>query len=943
MSDEDGLVIMDSTPTAAAALSDTPRDEAGMEVDDGFQQQRRNKRRGPLLSGRPMASTSSSSSSGTSSSSAGPNKRTALSPQQPTGHSIPTAIPATTPAALLARQGTVIDEQTAAAPPQPTPRTAPHAAQAATSPAHTPASTLPTAAAHTARDRSSRSGLPDELSQSLQQLTSAASPDTAPPRPPFPAANQPDGRPSPSALTAAPASQTAPTTAAASSGAAPAVGPAQQPPAAGQQQQQQQQAHQQKAGGGRNRLPDTVRASDALIRRCGTTADADSALVLVLTPAVGGMTQQPWKALPAPNSHNPQSLNAVAELLTRQHIPLPPTPRLYARCQSLYQLRTALQANGGDDMQDGELLGRLNAAIDTATHAAATAFLVDNAAALSAATTEKRKLTRWHDVLAAQTCSMTHRAPPAAAATGAAPNGALGNPPAAGRRQYDPMRGVLQLHFATPLVCAYIAHNLQHTQQPTDAATAAPAGTAPRWRVEVHPYQRRLIAASVSGFRVGAINPGLIDGDTDPTELHGDWLRLRAWVQRAAPNCTPSLTQRIASNGKGEIEFVLEAKHKHELYALNSAVDPDVGITQPLRLTVSTMRQSEVTACSSCGLAGHKERSCPTKPTDGTRTCKRCYKAGHKAEDCTTAAAELTCALCNSSGHATGRCGKYRPRWVRDKPQPTTVTAAGQQRAPRNTFSEQRLAALQCRSYSQALAGWRTEQPAGTRPAPVPAYKTAEVGGRQTTETELMQLVRQQGRADRTPDAPDGAAHEAPAGERVSRARTGRPAASNTHAGDHAGPGPQPHAGHGAGPRGEPGKGRPSAAHGGEGRAHAEQPPRRHPRAGAQPPAQRHRLHLLPDIPTARQHRRNASGRQRHTHHQPYRHPRPDTGQHDGAAPFAPTRIHTLDKQRGARPTGARPSPPGATPAHPHLPILTHVAHTHPHTHATQHVVGDVG
>ena len=90
----------------------------------------------------------------------------------------------------------------------------------------------------------------------------------------------------------------------------------------------------------------------------------------------------------------------------------------------------------------------------------------------------------------------------------------------------------------------------------------------------VHPYRRRLVAATVTGFTVGPINPGAHTECSSRGELHGNWELLRLYLQTTAPNCHPSLQQTLLGNGVGAVDFVLEDTHRHELLALNGTTAP---------------------------------------------------------------------------------------------------------------------------------------------------------------------------------------------------------------------------------------------------------------------------------------------------------------------------------------------------------------------------------
>jgi hypothetical protein len=506
-------------------------------------------------------------------------------------------------------------------------------------------------------------------------------------------------------------------------------------PAAARRQQQQQQRR-----GDSRQQPRTKATAPplGLIARCGTPVVSETSLVLTLTPTAAhpAGTAAAWSRLPRPSDKDSRSMVAVARLLTSLRIPLPHLPRLYNRCNTPAELADRLRqrspgvTHSGIDW-DKDIGG-------VADDGSLGLLLVSRADAIAAETADTAKLTQWAELLTPHSGCMSSR--PAS------------QPATAAGRSAD-SRCVLRLDFASPLVCravgAYLYHQASHAATPS---TAPPNTQQPPVTWTVQHYRRRLIAARVSGFAIGPLNHDPVSRFTSLTEPHGNWQVLRQWLASAAPHCAPSNTPVTLSSGVGAVDFVLEETHQGELYALNGTTAPDSGITRPLRLHVSILRQSPNTACSICGEAKHRARDCPSKPLDGLRTCKVCFGHGHTAQDCTVQAGQRVCKLCNEHGHSTLQCSKYRPRWVDIVPADRKGGRDGKDSgersltppAPRNTFAAERIALLQGKQFVQpATPAILRPAPAGTQPMTANYQPAGNNTARQSAWTTWAQPVQQ--------------------------------------------------------------------------------------------------------------------------------------------------------------------------------------------------------
>jgi len=387
---------------------------------------------------------------------------------------------------------------------------------------------------------------------------------------------------------------------------------------------------------------------------------------------------QHWNTRPRMDTANNRSMVSTALLLNELNLLPPATPRLYAQLHTveelLHDVRRTADAMGPSQAE------HLYTAIDEL--AAATGAREDKKQRINAALHSLTALLYqykvaddwlpygWNELLTNNTGCMSRG--------GSRQHGAA--PPS----RPALARCVLRLEFSTPLVSMLVQHHLVHAYYAAAAAGAEAqqqplqsAGTVrlPKARVSVQPYFRRLTVTDAVGFTIGPINPGAHAECTSRSEPHGNWELLRNYLQRAAPNCAPA-SWRALSKGVASVRFVLEERHRHELYALatSGAVNRDFGITRPLKLTLEVSRYSTDTACSTCGAAGHAARVCPNRSADNAMTCRRCYHTGHTAIDCPTAMEQLVCGLCQQTGHPTTSCKRYRPSFVKVvvKP-PTTV------------------------------------------------------------------------------------------------------------------------------------------------------------------------------------------------------------------------------------------------------------------------------
>lgn len=502
---------------------------------------------------------------------------------------------------------------------------------------------------------------------------------------------------------------TTPTPSAARSTAPPAAQPSASQPshssssAAQQQQQQRQQAN----NGNKQERLKAANVPLRLLEQCDIRSQSNTALVLTLRPAAD---QQPnarpaWAALRRPTGAGSASLTAVAELLTRLHVPLPTLPLLYGKHSTLTELAAELEqhtsnAVSGND-GDSEATDWRAVLSSASTDDERGELLVERAAAITAATHDTTPYATWQRVLHPSSGNMTRRRAGGGNDSNGQPANDDDNSNSRNHNNTD-NHCTLKLEFHSPLIRLAVEHHLRQQHAGVKA------------EMVVEPYRRQLIAARVTGFPVGPIHPGRHELCNDVSELHGNWQQLRQYLLRVAPHCTPARTPEPPYNGLGVVDFVLEESKLVELYKLQ---DHDVqlraehGITRPLRLTYAVLRQSKHTACSRCFRPGHKERDCQqARPPPGTVTCRACYKPGHLARDCTLPAAERHCRMCDKDGHYAAHCAMYRSSWVKVTPPPFKQQHPLQP-APRSS-------AAFMGSWAAAASGLRLEQPVEEPPQP---------------------------------------------------------------------------------------------------------------------------------------------------------------------------------------------------------------------------------
>ena len=463
--------------------------------------------------------------------------------------------------------------------------------------------------------------------------------------------------------------------------------------------------------------------------------ESSTSLVLTLT-STGSLpadVHQAWSNLPRASDKDARSLTAVAQLLTKLRIPLPRLPRLYNQCDSIRpQLHDRLAQL---ETTATQLPSTWQADMDSAVSEGRTAqYLLHNADMIAAATEDNVRLTQWLDVLTPHTSCMSRgpARPPAAAAAGA-------------QRDGNTRRCVLRLDFASTLVWWCVGMHLTHLTQPVAGLQCERLEGArqPLATATVQRYKRRLITARVAGFAVGPLQYDPTSCFTSTSELHGNWQVLRDWLIQATPHCTPAAKPVILNRGVGEVEFVLEETHLDELLALNGRVDPANGITRPLRTTVRVRKESTSTACSTCGQANHKARTCTAQLPPGTRTCKACFFADHTTEHCPTSPEQRQCSLCSQHGHSTMQCKKYWPVWV----EVATPKRPAQQR---NTFAVDRVALMQGRARPQQPVP-TVQQPAAQRDSQSAGRRQGRAdAGRSWADTVRVSAEAGRGPADTT-------------------------------------------------------------------------------------------------------------------------------------------------------------------------------------------------
>ena len=409
---------------------------------------------------------------------------------------------------------------------------------------------------------------------------------------------------------------------------------------------------------------------------------------------------------------------AITQLLTKLHIPIPTQlPRLYNSYHTLAELADRLRQRSPGVTQSGIDWDKDMSGVDERDALELGRYLHDRAPAIGQETTDTTILTQWADLLTPHSSCLSRGRAATQSTTTA-------NSPA------DSSRCILRLDFATPLMCSLVGAFLHRHDQAAATSTPSTApNTAPRPAVawEVSHYQRRLIAARVTGFAIGPLSHDPTGRFTSLAELHGNYHALWQWLRVAAPHCAPATIPLTLYSGVGAVDFVLEETHMAELHALSGRTDPDWGITRPLRLHVSILRQSPNTACSVCGEAQHKARDCPSKPAGGALTCKGCFGSDHSAEHCPVEVSQRMCKLCNQHGHSTLACSRYRARWV-DVVLPDRKGGGGGQNGserpqplpqPRNTFAAERIAMLQGRPFVPPQAA-ATAAPPTTSPSARP-------------------------------------------------------------------------------------------------------------------------------------------------------------------------------------------------------------------------------
>lgn len=439
-------------------------------------------------------------------------------------------------------------------------------------------------------------------------------------------------------------------------------------------QPQQQQASQPQND--KRKLARPAPATAAQLQQCGVSPDSTTSFVLILTPLAGQQTNdvQHWNKQPRLSDSDSRAQQAAALLLNRLNLPPPATPKLFNRLSTVDELLAALQQLASSKPAETDALAAAAADLTTAVGKDRDGKTTQHTAAALhglAATLRQRKAdacvaSGWVGLLTPRTGCLSRTSDRSQDTT---------TRPRAPRT--TPARCLLRLDFPTPLSSLFAQHHLRHIHDaaiaPTDTDTTQPPrpptnpSRLPKADIDVQPYKLRLTITEVSGFAIGPINPGAHPACTSPSEPHGNWQLLRQYLQRVAPNCTPSIHYRRLPSGVAAVRFALEETHRHELYALttNRAVDPEHGITRPLRLRMEVPRLPDVTACSSCGKAGHSATKCTTIPQGNGKTCRRCFALGHTATDCTKATEQLTCGICQQPGHSTTSCKRYCPQWTK--------------------------------------------------------------------------------------------------------------------------------------------------------------------------------------------------------------------------------------------------------------------------------------
>ena len=401
-----------------------------------------------------------------------------------------------------------------------------------------------------------------------------------------------------------------------------------------------------------------VPPSTALLQRCGVTTASDTSIVLTLTPKEprqeGG--KPTWSSMPRMADSDTRSMVATARLLDRLSVVPPRLPLLYSQCDSIAELAEALRQRTATKPTTlrPDWTERLAAAEQEPLERRA-ATLHSLAADILASKLDPATPCAWANLLTTASGCMSR------------PRDTKGSDPTA-RQSVDPDRCLLRLDFITPLSSLCIQHHLRAldnpaTAQPQQAETAA-GGRQPRVRLDVQPYNRRLVQALVTGFAVGPIHPGRDNRCTSYTELHGNWQLLQDFLALNAPHCTADPKPLVLNSGVGAVQFVLEQTHLSELLGLDKLSDPEYGITRPLKLHVKEQHLSNDVACSSCGEAGHQARDCTKQTLRGARTCKHCYATDHTSQECAVPKDRRKCGLCGKDGHSTHGCTRYRPQWV---------------------------------------------------------------------------------------------------------------------------------------------------------------------------------------------------------------------------------------------------------------------------------------
>ena len=462
--------------------------------------------------------------------------------------------------------------------------------------------------------------------------------------------------------------------------------------------------------------------SAAFAASCGALTDSPTSLVVELAvPAAQAATnaRPAWASLPRPSANNSRSVTAVAQMLNKLDISAPVTPRVYVHCASATELEAKVQKRATERAEPAPdtsgLGGEEQAGVERLAR-----YLADSKRDLPTWAGDRAKVSSWPELLTPYTGTLGRALPKDATAE---------------ERQAFRARCILRLDFPSTLACAHAFTHLQMLAKDANKAEAATRTTGAI--ILVRQYRRRLITARVTGFAIGAITPGADRQYSRPGELHGNWQLLRAYLQRAAPHCHPSQRQIILPNGKGAVDFVLEQEHRAELEALNGIVDPEHGITRPLRLTVSALHRPTTIACSTCGKEGHQANSCSVQLPAGQRTCRTCYATGHTAAQCTVQEADSTCKLCNQTGHVSHRCSLYRPRWV-------AVQKQGGHNA-RSTFAAEHIRSLQHRE-AQTPAASQQQRPGMTEAdfPPLVGGGSSHTAQRRPPAQQQQQQQRQQ-------------------------------------------------------------------------------------------------------------------------------------------------------------------------------------------------------